>query len=80
MEFGLQGKRAFVSGSTSGIGAATARMLASHGATVIVHGRDRNRADAVVSDIHEAGGRAIAVLGDLSDDGQVAALVEKVEE
>ena len=78
MEFGLKGRRAFVSGSTSGIGAACARMLAAHGATVVVHGRNRARADKVVKDIVEAGGRAIAVLGDLSDDDQVAALVDEV--
>jgi len=40
MNFGLEGKRAFVSGSTSGIGAATAKILAPHGATVVIHGRN----------------------------------------
>lgn len=78
MEFGLEGRRALVSGSTSGIGAATAKMLAAHGARVIVHGRNRERADGVVAAIRGEGGNAVAVLGDLSDDAQVAALVDEV--
>lgn len=63
----LQGAVAVVSGGSSGIGAAISRRLASAGAVVVVGGRDAARSDAVVSAIVEAGGRAVAVLGDVAD-------------
>jgi 3-oxoacyl-[acyl-carrier protein] reductase len=55
-----------VTGSTSGIGAATARTLASQGWRVIVTGRDRGRGEAVVSEIAQAGGQGVFVASDLS--------------
>jgi NAD(P)-dependent dehydrogenase (short-subunit alcohol dehydrogenase family) len=68
MDLGLRGKRAFVTGSTSGIGAATVRMLAAEGASVIINGRNAERAEAVRADIEKAGGQARIALGDLSTD------------
>lgn len=56
---------AVVTGSTSGIGEATARVLAAAGVRVVVSGRDRSRADRVVSMITNAGGSAHAVPVDL---------------
>lgn len=75
----LTGKRVFVSGSTSGIGGAIARTLASSNAHVVVHGRDKARAEAVVAGIREAGGKASFVLGNLGDDGAVDAMIEEVQ-
>ena len=66
MDLGLTGKRALITGSSSGIGAATARMLAAEGCDVFVHGRDAERAHAVAASIKAAGGRAYVALGDLS--------------
>lgn len=63
--FGLSGKRAVVTGATSGLGAAMASALAGAGAEVVVGGRDAARADQVVAAIREQGGSASAVLGDL---------------
>ena len=63
--FGLSGKRAVVTGATSGLGAAMASALAGAGAEVVVGGRDPARADQVVAAIREQGGSASAVLGDL---------------
>jgi 3-oxoacyl-[acyl-carrier protein] reductase len=65
MDLQLKDKRALVTGSTSGIGAEIARMLAHEGVRVIVHGRDRARAQAVVAEIEAKGDRADMALGDL---------------
>ena len=63
--FGLSGRRAVVTGATSGLGAAMASALAGAGAEVVVGGRDAERAEQVVAAIRELGGAASAVLGDL---------------
>ncbi len=62
----LAGQTAIVTGSTSGIGEAIARVLAASGAEVIVSGRDVARAQRVVDTIVAAGGQAHAVPADLS--------------
>lgn len=68
MDFGLKGKRAIVSGSSAGIGACTAEMLAAEGAAVAVHGRSEERATQVAERIRRNGGTAHVVIGDLLDD------------
>lgn len=72
MDLALAGRRALVTGSSSGIGAGIARMLAEEGCTVVVHGRDRERADAIAAEIGAAG----VALGDLSTDEGADATVE----
>jgi len=62
----LAGRTAIVTGSSSGIGEAIARVLAASGATVVVSGRDAARADAVVARIRSSGGAAHGVTVDLS--------------
>jgi 3-oxoacyl-[acyl-carrier protein] reductase len=64
MDLQLKGRRALVTGSSSGIGEGTARMLAQEGAAVVVHGRNRERAEAVAAAINAAG----VAIGDLSND------------
>lgn len=64
MDLKLAGRRALVTGSSSGIGEAIARMLAREGASVVVHGRNRERAEKVAAEIKAAG----IALGDLSTD------------
>jgi 3-oxoacyl-[acyl-carrier protein] reductase len=64
MDLALGGRRALVTGSSSGIGEAIARMLAQEGARVVVHGRSRERADKVAAGIRAAG----VAIGDLSTD------------
>jgi 3-oxoacyl-[acyl-carrier protein] reductase len=65
MDLQLAGKRALVTGSTSGIGAEIARMLAMEDARVIVHGRNHARAEQIVADIAVKSGKAATALGDL---------------
>jgi NAD(P)-dependent dehydrogenase (short-subunit alcohol dehydrogenase family) len=73
----LDGKTALVTGSTSGIGQATAYALARLGATVVVTGRDAERGARVVKEIEDDGGSARFVAADLSDPVQVAQLAEQ---
>jgi NAD(P)-dependent dehydrogenase (short-subunit alcohol dehydrogenase family) len=73
----LDGKTALVTGSTSGIGKATAAALARLGATVIVTGRDTERGARVVKEIEDDGGVARFVAADLSDPGQIAHLAQE---
>ncbi len=70
MDLQLEGRRALVTGSSSGIGEAIARMLAEEGAAVVVHGRNRHRAEAVAAAIRAAG----VAIGDLSSDEGAAAV------
>jgi len=70
MDLQLKDRRALVTGSSSGIGAAVARMLAEEGARVVVHGRDRERAEKVATGIKAVG----VALGDLSSDDACAAV------
>jgi NAD(P)-dependent dehydrogenase (short-subunit alcohol dehydrogenase family) len=70
MDLQLKGRRALVSGSSSGIGEAIARMLAEEGGAVVVHGRNRERAEKVAADIKAAG----VAIGDLSTDEGAAAV------
>jgi len=62
----LEGKTALVSGSGRGIGRAIALKLAAEGASVVVNDLDEAPGDAVVREIRDVGGRAIAVNGDVT--------------
>jgi 3-oxoacyl-[acyl-carrier protein] reductase len=71
---------AIVTGAARGIGAATARRLATDGMAVAVLDLDAGSCDATVGAITAAGGRAIAVGADVSEDDQVEAAVAAVAE
>ncbi|GAB2602961.1 SDR family NAD(P)-dependent oxidoreductase [Kribbella endophytica] len=76
MDLQLHERRALVTGSTSGLGEATVRMLAAEGAAVVVHGRNAVRARAIADDIVAAGGRASVATGDLTTDAGADAVAE----
>lgn len=73
MNLGLDGRRALVFGSTSGLGRAIATALAAEGARVAVVSRDQARADETARAI----GSATAIAGDLTVSGQGAGIVDR---
>ena len=74
----LDGKVAVVTGSSRGIGKATALRLAAEGANVVVHGkRDGGRLAPIVDQIKRSGREAIGVAADLGDEKDVARLFDE---
>ena len=71
----LEGKIALVTGSTSGIGRAAAKLFAEEGAKVVVTGRRRNLGEEVVREIESAGGVAVYYEADLSQSKETRDLV-----
>ncbi|MBG6185609.1 NADP-dependent 3-hydroxy acid dehydrogenase YdfG [Arthrobacter sp. CAN_A214] len=80
MKLRLTGTIAIVTGASSGIGDATARRLAEHGATVAVVARRKDRLEALVNDIEAAGGTAFAVEADITQRPQSEQAVNTVIE
>ena len=79
--FDLTGRTALVTGSSQGIGRALAQGLAEAGATVVVHGRDRAKAERAAAEIAAATGREAHVATfDVTDASAVDAGIAEVEE
>lgn len=80
MSMRLDGKIALVTGASRGIGAATAQVLAEHGAAVAVNFfANSEAANSVVNAITVKGGKALAVQADVRDYAAAKSLVEKIE-
>lgn len=72
----LANQVAVITGASSGIGHATALLFAEAGAKVVVNARRKEKLDALVSEIHAAGGDAIAIAGDAASEDLAKLLVE----
>ena len=72
----LSNKVAIITGASSGIGYATAKLFAREGAKVVVAARRQPELDALVEEITQAGGHAVALAGEVKDEAFAKALVE----
>jgi 3-oxoacyl-[acyl-carrier protein] reductase len=79
LDLQLHGKRALVTGSSSGIGAGIAQSLAAEGAVVVVHGRDGARASAIAKGIREGGAQCVIALGDLATQEGASRVADTVQ-
>jgi NADP-dependent 3-hydroxy acid dehydrogenase YdfG len=73
----LNGKVALVTGASSGIGAAASRALAAEGARLAIAARRVQRLAELAGEIHEAGGEALVIETDVTDEAQATAMVTK---
>jgi NADP-dependent 3-hydroxy acid dehydrogenase YdfG len=76
----ISGKVVVITGASSGLGEATARFLAEHGATVVLGARRSDRLHALVDEITRKGGAAFLRVTDVTDPAQVQALVDAAVE
>jgi len=81
MDLGLKDKRALVTGSSRGLGYATALQLAKEGCKVAVNGRDEEKVKAAAEKVNqETGTHVIGITGDVSDSSKAEALIKSTVE
>lgn len=76
----IKGKVVVITGASSGLGEATARLLSSEGATVVLAARRADRIEALAKELNGRDGNTLAVATDVADRQQVKALVDKAVE
>lgn len=77
MELNLKGKKAIVTGSSSGIGEGIAKCLAKEGTHVMIQGRNKKELERIVKEINSKGGTAYFVEGDLTKDEEAKRVAEE---
>jgi NADP-dependent 3-hydroxy acid dehydrogenase YdfG len=76
MSNNVEGKIVVITGASSGLGEATARHLSTQGATVVLGARRMDRLQSLVRELTGKGGKALAVVTDVTDCSQVKKLVD----
>jgi NADP-dependent 3-hydroxy acid dehydrogenase YdfG len=80
MSNNIEGKVVVITGASSGLGEATARLLSAEGATVVLGARRTERIQALADELNGKGGKALARTTDVTDHKQVKALVDAAVE
>jgi 3-oxoacyl-[acyl-carrier protein] reductase len=81
MDLGIKGRRAIVTGGTSGIGFETARLFLEEGVRVLITGRDTGKLDKARDDLAKrTGGEVHAVQADMSKDADIKRMVETAKD
>ena len=76
----IEGKVVVITGASSGLGEATARMLSAHGATVVLGARRVDRIESLAAELAHSGGRALALRTDVTRAADVQRLVDAAVE
>ena len=76
----IEGKVVVITGASSGLGEATARMLSAHGAVVVLGARRVDRIEALAKELSDAGGKALALQTDVTRAADVQRLVDAAVE
>jgi 3-oxoacyl-[acyl-carrier protein] reductase len=79
MDLGLRDKVAIITGASRGIGAASAKALAHHGATVVINYiKSKDKAEELLDEIKKAGGKGVVCQADVRDQDAVNDMVESI--
>lgn len=80
MDLQIKGKKALITGSSSGIGEEIAKFLAKEGVHVMIHGRNAKELDRVAAEIQKAGGKVAKIQADLTTDEEAKKVAQKAIE
>src|SRR4051812_7474645 len=80
MSDNIKGKVVVITGASSGLGEAAARLLSPEGATVVLGARRADRLQSLVQELTKSGGKALALATDVTDREQVKRLVDRAVE
>jgi 3-oxoacyl-[acyl-carrier protein] reductase len=80
MDLGIKGRRAVVTGGTSGIGFATAKLFLEEGVRVLITGRNTDKLDRARQELARTGGEVFAVQADMSKEDDIKRMVDTAKE